>query len=221
MTLHSHLPLYGHDTSWESRWDQARRIIASVAPKVAQYSPYGIDLHFLNRATFYSDLHTEREVQEAFNAVTPAKGTPTGIRVNDILDAYMCTLRYYRDLIPLNLLILTDGEANDEEILHWTIEEHLTNLIHRGYPAHQLGIEFVQVGDCMNATRQLVKLEVEVNRHFKRDVIGVTPINQTSNINPDLLLAIAASGIHARIKGYMRPPRINRDGYCNGDIMMK
>ena len=142
--------------------------------------------------------------------MAPANGTPTGARVNDILDAYMCTLRYYGDLTPLNLLILTDGEANDEAILHWSVGEHLTNLINRGYPAHQLGIEFVQVGDCMNATRQLVKLKVEVNRHFKRDIVGVTSTAQIGNINADLLLAIAASGIDARINGYMRTPRTNR-----------
>ena len=203
------LPLYGDDISLESCWDQARRIISSVAPKVAQYSRHGIDLHFLNRATICSSLHTEKEVHEAFNAVTPASGTPTGARVNDILDAYMCTLRYYQDLLPLNLLILTDGKANDEEILRWTVEEHLTKIINRGYPAHQLGIEFVQVGNCMNTTRELVKLKLKVNRHFKRNIVGVTPTAQISNINPDLLLDNAACRIYACINGYMRTPRNN------------
>ena len=50
MTLQSDLPLYGDDISLESRWDQARRIIASMAPKVTQYSRHGIDLHFLNQS---------------------------------------------------------------------------------------------------------------------------------------------------------------------------
>ena len=218
--LNSDSPLYGEKISPESRWDQAHQIIGSVAAKVTQYSRHGIDLHFLNRTTFYPCLHTEREAREAFNIVAPANGTPTGARVNDILDAYMCTLRYYRDLTPLNLLIITYGEANGEETLRWTVEEHLTNLINRGYPAHQLGIEFVQVSDCMNASRQLVKLEVQVNRHFKRDILGVTAIAQISNINPDLLLGIATSGIHARINRYMRTPRINRR-WINGDIVVK
>ena len=195
--------------SLESRWDQARRIIASLASHVAQYSRHGIDLHFLNQATFYSGLHTETDVQEAFNAGVSQNGTPTGIRVNDILDAYMCTLRYCRDLVPLNLLILTDGEANDEATLHWTLEEHLTKLINRGYPAHQLGIEFVQLGDCMNVTRQLDKLKVEVNRCFKRDIIGVTPTTEIGNIYPDQLLTILANGIDARINGYRRARSIN------------
>ena len=209
ISLDSPSPLHDGKVSAESCWDEVHQIIASVAAKVTQYSRHGIDLHFLNRATFYPGLHTEREAREAFNIEAPANGTPTGARINDILDAYMCTLRYYRDLTPLNLLIITYGEANGEETLRWTVEEHLTNLINRGYPAHQLGIEFVQVSDCMNATGQLVELVVQVNRHFKRDILGVTATAQISNINSDLLLSIATSGIHARINRYMRTPRIN------------
>lgn len=208
MTLHGHLPLYS-EISLESRWEQARRIITSLVTNIAHYSCRGIDLHFSNQDTFYSGLHMATDVQEAFNVGVPQNGTPIGIRVNDILDAYMCTLRYYRDLIPLNFLILTDGEANDEETLHWTLEEHLTKLINRGYPAHQLGIEFVQLGDCKNATRQLDKLKLEVNRCFKRDIIGVTPTAEIDNIDPDRLLTILANGIYARVNGYRRARSID------------
>jgi hypothetical protein len=216
MTLQSPSPLYVDNIPVQSHWDQARRIIERIAPKVAQHGGRGIDLHFLNQATFYSRLRTTTDVQEAFNSVAPENGTPTGGRVNDILDAYMCTLRYHRNLIPLNLLIFTDGEANDMGTLNWTIKKHLTNLKKGGYPANQLGIEFVQLGDCKNANRELVKLEVKVNRHFKRDIVDVTPTAQIRNINPDLLLAITASGVDARINGYMRTRRTNRGWrYCS------
>jgi hypothetical protein len=49
--------------------------------------------------------------------------------------------------LPLNLIIITDGEANGEHILDWTIEHNFTKIVHRGFPAHQSGIELVQVGD--------------------------------------------------------------------------
>ena len=196
----------------ESRWDQAQRLLASLAPKVSKYNHHGIDLHFLNRHGFYSGLRSESDVIEAFRQGGPTNGTPTGQRVNDILDGYMSTLRYYRDLMPLNLLVITDGESNDEETLHWAIEEHVTKIIHRGYQAHQMGIEFVQVGDCQDATRHLEKLEEEVSRHhrnFKRDIVGVTPTTRISNMNPELLLSISVSGINARLNGYMRRRGIN------------
>lgn len=202
----------GHNDHSDNRWDQARRILAKVAPKVSEYNNYGIDLYFLNRTDFYTGLCTEDDVLKAFNAGIPDNGTPTGQRMNDILDAYMSTLRYYRNLMPLNFLVITDGEANDESILHWTIEEHIQKVIRLHYPPNQLGIEFVQVGDCVNATRHLIKLEEEVSRHhqhLQRDIVGVTPTTRISNMNSDFLLAIAVSGIDARLKGYMRARKIN------------
>jgi len=191
----------------ESRWQQARRILASVAPQIAQYSPLGLDIHFLNRPNFYVNLRTSAEVEHAFDEGSPNNGTPTGQRMNDILDAYMSTLRYERSLMPLNLMVITDGEAEDRETLHWAIEEHVTKIMHRGYQAHQFGIEFVQVGDCPDANRHLLELEEEVDRHhrnFNRDVVGVTPASRITYMNPDAFLAIALSGIDARINGYMR-----------------
>jgi hypothetical protein len=63
--------------------------------------------------------------------------------------------------IPLNTICSSSRTVNDEATLHWLVGEHLTNLINRGHSIHQLSIEFVQVGDFMNTTRHLVKLEVE------------------------------------------------------------
>ena len=196
----------------ETRWTQARNMLAELAPFVASYNPQGIDLHFLNRVPFYGGLKTSAAVQAAFDSDYPSNGTPTGQRVNDILDAYMCCLRHYRSLLPLNLIVITDGEANDEHILHWTIEHHVTKIVHRGFPAHQFGIEFVQVGDCEHATRHLEKLEEEVSRHhlrFQRDVVGVTPTTRIGRMDGEKLLGIAVSGIDARMNGYMRMRGVN------------
>ena len=199
---------------YESRWDQSRKLIASVVTKVAEHNKNGVDLHFLNRTILYTGLRNEADVKHAFAAGIPSNwhGTPTGQRVHDILDAYSSTLRYYRHLMPLNLIVITDGEATDEDTLYWTIKEHPSRLMERGYPAHQLGIEFVQVGDSESATKSLVKLEEKVTRHhasFQWDIVGVTPTNKISEMNSDLLLAISVSGIDARMNRVMRSRGIN------------
>ena len=196
----------------DTRWNQARNLLAGLAPLVAAQNPHGIDLHFLNRIPFYAGLRTAQAIQAAFDSDSPNNGTPTGARVSDILDAYVSTLRYYRPLMPLNLIVITDGEAQDEEVLHRTIEHHVTEVVHRGFPAHQFGIEFVQVGDCRWATSHLEKLENEVSRHhhrFQRDVVGVTPASRISNMDPQAMLAIAVSGVDARMNGYMRSRGVN------------
>ena len=196
----------------DTRWNQARNLLTGIAPLVAAENAHGIDLHFLNRVPFYAGLRTAQAVYSAFDSDRPNNGTPTGRRVNDILDAYVATLRYYRHLKPLNLIVITDGEAQDEALLHQAIEHHVTELVHRGFPAHQFGLEFVQVGDCQYATRHLEKLEEEVSRHhhrFQRDVVGVTPASRISNMNPEGMLAIAVSGVDARMNGYMRSRGVN------------
>jgi hypothetical protein len=148
----------------------------------------------------------------AFRAVRPGGGTPTGRRMNELLDGYMCALRYNRALQPLNLIVITDGEAQDESLLHWAIEQHVSKIVHRGFVAHQFGVEFLQVGDDEEATRHLEKLEEEVSRHhhaFQRDVVGVTPTNRQGQMNADRLLGIVLSGIDARMNGYMRHRGVN------------
>ena len=197
---------------FESRWQQARCLLAGIAPLVAVHNPYGIDLHFLNRTDFLAGLYTPQAVEAAFDSDSPGGGTPTGQRVNDILDAYMATLRYYRALMPLNLIVLTDGEAQDETLLHHAIEEHVTKIVHRGFPAHQFGVEFLQVGDDERATRHLEKLEEEVSRHhrrFQRDVVGVTPTARQSRLDAASLMGICVGGIDARMNNYMRRKGVN------------
>jgi hypothetical protein len=196
----------------QSRWDQARNLLAGIAPLVSQYSRHGVDVHFLNHATPLLGLHTAASVTHAFRAVRPSGGTPTGRRVNEVLDGYMCALRYNRALQPLNLVVITDGEAQDESLLHWAIEQHVAKVVHRGFVAHQFGVEFLQVGDDDEATRHLEKLEEEVSRHhhaFQRDVVGVTPTSRQGQMGPERLLGIVLSGIDARMNGYMRHHGVN------------
>lgn len=211
MKLPGHQSWSGQYTDVESRWDQARRVLASIVPKVSQYNPYGVDLHFLNRSEFYTALRTVSEVEEAFNAGRPKGYAPTGQRVHDILDAYFSTFRYSQSLMPLNLLIITDGEPNDPNLLESTIDEHITKIIHKGYPSHQFGLEFVQVGDSETATRALMHIEEWATRERSsdRDFVGVTPIDRVKTMTPELLLAILISGIDARVNGYMRDRGVN------------
>jgi len=189
-----------------SRWEQAKNLLAGIAPLVAAHNRHGIDIHFLNDARRLLGVRTSAQVRQKFHE-RPSGATPTGRRVNEILDGYMCALRYNRQLQPLNLVVITDGEAQDEDVLHWAIEEHVTKMVHRGFPEHQFGIEFLQVGDDYEATRHLERLEEEVSRHhsrFQRDVVGVTPATRQRMITPDILCGIILSGIDARMNGYMR-----------------
>ncbi|KAJ3075019.1 hypothetical protein HDU98_009463 [Podochytrium sp. JEL0797] len=199
---------------YKSRWDQVRDLLADFAPIVTQYDPHGLSLFFLNAPTIHTKIRSSDAVNAVFRSNRPNGGTPLGRRVNDILDAYMTCLRYDRNLKPLNLVVFTDGESQDEEVLKHSIESHVHHVMNRGYVAHQLGIEFVQVGDDAEATRHLREIEEEVSWHhmnYGRDIVGVTPFlgNQGRMLDSELLTNVILSGIDARVNAYMRRRNLN------------
>jgi len=207
----------GWGGGWQSgatRWDQVRELLSDLAPTITHYDPQGIDLHFLNHQNAQQGLQSAQEVHEIFSRVRPRGGTPLGLRINTNLDGYMSSLRYERDLKPLNLVVITDGKASDERILFAALEEHVTRIVRRGHPAHQMGIEFLQVGNCQWATAHLYEIEEEVSRHhmsLNRDVVRVTPVGymQQQRMNGATLMQVILSGIDARVNGYLRQRRIN------------
>lgn len=159
------------------------------------------------RPKFYTGLHTGSEIQDAFDAGISGDNSFPGQRVNDILDGYMTTLRYCHELTPLNLLVVTDDEIADRTLLNRTVKGHLKSLMEHGHPVHQLGIEFIQVGDCKHVTPPLVELLFEVGFHhcpYGRDFIDVTLISKIGHDYLNELWATLVGGIDARMHGYIR-----------------
>lgn len=209
---------YGPGTS---RWQQASAIIRELAPIIAQHDPQGIDLYFLKhrfpgRGNVQQGLQSSQEVQAVLSRVRPAGHALLEARVRAILDAYMSTLRYERYLKPLNLVVITDGTALEGGLppfLSDTINRHVDRVVKRGHPAHQLGIEFLQVGNSQEATRHLLQLEQQVSDHHRNinwDVVGITPVGRLGHtMNGELLAQLIGSGIDARVSQFFRQQRLN------------
>ncbi len=223
------------------RWREVRDLLQQIGPLLARYAnpdyrdyrevsdedyvrryldsthSQGFDIHFLNHAMPEQGLRTAADVLDTFDRVRPTNGTPTGQRVNDILDAYMSTLRYDRHLKPLNLVVLTDGADTDcpREKLFFAIEEHVSHVVQRGHPGWQLGVEFLQVGNDPKATLHLDEIEEEVDKHHSNlncDVVGVTHMNYFNGepLSAERLAQIMVQGIQAREQNYHRDFRVRR-----------
>lgn len=129
-----------------SCWHQAHMLMHELAPIVTQYDPQGMDLHFLNHRNLRQGLQTTQDVQAVFFRIRPTGGAPVGKHVQAILDGCLSTLRYERNLKPLNLVVITAGEEDNWCILMSAITDDLNQVTKRGHPGHQLGIEFLLVG---------------------------------------------------------------------------
>jgi len=114
----------------QTGWSQAQRLLGEVAVQVSKYNLHGIDIHFLNQPSFYSGILAAHGVNEIFNTVHPCSVAYSivGHRVSDILEGYISTLRYYRELMPLNLLVITDGSINDDTKVLRDISITLSNM---------------------------------------------------------------------------------------------
>jgi len=175
-------------------WDQLGRALETIATIATKYDSDGIDIHFLNSSQHDSKHITSSDsVRDLFNSVQPAGVTPTGTCLDRILREY---LDKYADAKaaytpsttgpgphptiydslpkPLNILVLTDGEPTDDPegaIVHAARELDRLNA-----PLHQVGIQFVQIGNEEGAREALEELDDHLEGIYGiRDMVDFTP----------------------------------------------
>ncbi|KAI9351440.1 hypothetical protein BDR26DRAFT_851068 [Obelidium mucronatum] len=192
-----------HATQDPTHWDIVRSVLAQIAETITEYDDYGVDILFLNDPSILAGVKDDEWVHAAFDHVEePHGGTHTGRRIKDILDAYCAVLRYDSTIKPLNIVVFTDGDVNDEMLLWKTIGFNVDKLAKRGYVGHQVGIEFIQIGDDEQAAQSLLKLEAVVDGHqtkHERDVVGVTPSGRIRKMDGKHVLSVIADGIERRM----------------------
>lgn len=89
---------------------------------------------------------------------------------------------------PLNLLILTDGAADDPDTLAYTLTGFAKRLDDIHVPLTQLGVQFIQVGNDPEATGALRELDDELQG---RDMVDTTPYQ--GQITSEFLIKVSQS----------------------------
>lgn len=106
----------------------------------------------------------------------PQGGTPTGIRVHNILKPYLARvekeLAADREVKPLNLIVLTDGVPSDDvESVLLSAAKKLDKL---DAPPYQVGVQFFQVGNEEGAKEALEELDDQLGNMVEggvRDIV--------------------------------------------------
>ncbi|KAK4188819.1 hypothetical protein QBC35DRAFT_183007 [Podospora australis] len=156
-----------------SRWKEVKDALNKIAPICTAHDADGVDVYFLNArnrshadGNGFTGISSSRQIEKLFTDVRPNGWTPTGTRINEILQPY---LRNYAEQIrrtnspencgvkPINMIVITDGQPTDdpEEIII-SIAKRLDEL---QAPPHQVGIQFFQVGNDWSATQALKELD--------------------------------------------------------------
>lgn len=169
-------------------WRETAAALSAIAPICTEQDANGIDLYFLNhRNPFastslgaYTNVISTASVLEIFRVVTPNGGTPTGARLNKIIQQYIEELvkkqKQGREasLKPLNIIVITDGVASDD--VESVIVSAARKLDTIGAEPWQVGIQFFQVGQERDAAADLKELDDALSEiHGVRDMVDTVP----------------------------------------------
>ena len=164
-----------------AKWRETRDALKAITPICTKHDSDGIDIHFLNTpdSPAYLNVASPEKVEQIFNTVKPGGGTPTGARLNAILKPYIKDCERagadrIEEVKPLNLIVLTDGEAHDDpESVILNVAKKLDKL---DAPTWQLGIQFFQVGNDPEATKALNDLDDGLqDLGCERDIVDTVP----------------------------------------------
>jgi len=150
-------------------WPLVEKMLCHVGPVVATYDPNGITMYCLNSrgpsqddiaegiaGRGWNGITKAAEIREIFQSTTPMGTTPIYDKLVDILTPYLARVTQggtSNRPRPINILVLTDGVADDTEGVEELIGEVCEVLDGVSAPNNQIGLQFVQVADVEVATR--------------------------------------------------------------------
>jgi len=129
-----------------SRWDELKRTVNMVFDIASAYDPVGMDIHFLNRPTYFG-VKDVNIVSKCFQS-NPSGCTPLITKLNEIKENYKNT---NRDIL---LIVATDGEPSDgnTEQLTYVLSEMVKMRFNISFLActnDERAVKYLQVIDEM------------------------------------------------------------------------
>ena len=144
------------------RWDNARNAIEAVVAKACEHDEDGITL-FLFSGDFvkFDNVDSPNRVIDIFSQNGPKGSTNlTGVLHAAFTDHFKKVSQ--NDKKPTTILVITDGQPNDEASVITTIQ-NASNAIARD---EDLSITFIQIGDDPYAEKFLKRLDDELDCKF-------------------------------------------------------
>lgn len=186
-----------------SRWEEARDALAGMVEIAARIDDDGVDVHFLNSEKCLIGCRDPLEVKRIFDSIIPDGATPMGTKLEMLLLQYMDDIETYKqkrsgkEPKKRNYICLTDGSPTDDPE---SVIVAVARRLDRGnFPLSQIGIQFLQVGNDIEAKESLEELDDALSsQHQIRDIVD-TVLYSNLAINPDMILKALLGGINRRL----------------------
>lgn len=208
-------------------WREVAAVLLGITEICTARDEDGIDLYFLNhrsekshtvagKATGgYYGIDTPEKVHMAFKKASPCGGTPTGQRLEDILEPYIARLVTSKPLPedvekvekaekvkPINIIVITDGSPSDDP--ERVILQYARKLDMLNAPSHQVGIQFFQIGNEMRASQALKDLDDELVKQKVRDMVDTVTwdsksLNRSKKLTAEGILKVVLGAVVRRL----------------------
>ncbi|KAI0116429.1 hypothetical protein GGR51DRAFT_501301 [Nemania sp. FL0031] len=180
------------------------------------------------KASFgYIGVKDADDVRRIFSKRYPCNATPTGKRLGEIMKTYVnCYHQRERSgqplPKPLNIIVITDGEATDKDTLTANLIKQAERLDEISAPYHQLGVQFFQVGDDRPAAEFLTGLDNDLGKRRGkeiRDIVDTVTCDELSNKQPDSQLTsdILLKSVLGAVNKHLDNQRIRQGLLVNPD----
>lgn len=163
----------------ETRWAELIQSMRYIVDLVCHYDKDGVDVHFL-----INSLKDEPEIREGQRVMTlltkevgpdeMGGGTYMQDQLWEILTRSIDKFEDYRRNLKytpkperpkkLNLIVITDGAADDKEEVEFTITSAAQRLDQLRAPPNQVGIQFLQIGKDVQAGKWLEFLDDSLHK---------------------------------------------------------
>ena len=147
-----------------TRWNESLEAIDSILKLATIFDTNGVEVYMLNNSEEHSFKKGDMWM-ETLHKISPRGGTLLGRKVNDIFASYIRILDQKPK--PINLIVISDGEADDKNLLINSIVNFCKTLQSRGLdPTNCFGIQFYQVGTDESATKFLCELDNDLKSKY-------------------------------------------------------
>lgn len=182
---------------WGNSWLEVAAVLETITPICTAWDADGIDIHFLNTQDNkrFMNITTAATVEQIFREVSPLGSTPTGKRLNEIMNPYLRELEKCKKSganlpKPMNIIVITDGAPTDDP--ESVIVQAAKKLDNIDAPLWQIGIQFFQVGRDQAAARALKDLDDDLAGRYRiRDMVDTVAWNDGERLDGDFILKVS------------------------------
>ncbi|KAF3763844.1 hypothetical protein M406DRAFT_261784 [Cryphonectria parasitica EP155] len=204
-------------------WDQVKELLDHISPICAKHDPDGIDLYFVNhrpkgfieflpgqsvrksgyrRIGGFTQLQTRDSVAQIFeNVGKPGGRCNMGARLQKLLNWYLGKVKKDPAFGGWNLIVLTAGKFDDD--VKAPLAEAAKRLDEMKTPAHQLGVQLLQLGNDAAVSNAFRHLDDDLHQAAgTRDIIDAVSMGTSGALTADEMLKVVLGGVVKKLDAF-------------------